>query len=78
MYWNITYHIYCNIIRNFNSDEDTQTDGQTPHIVASRAAYFTAKKRNVQGTDITSEENIQGTDIKIERNVQGQTLQAKP
>ena len=30
------YTSYCKILRNFNSDENTQT----PHIVASRAAFI--------------------------------------
>ena len=38
---------------------------------------FRGNKRNVQGTDITSEKNVQGTDITNERNVKEQTLQAQ-
>ena len=35
------YTSYCKIIRNFNSDEN----GQTPHIVTSRAAISQLKIR---------------------------------
>ena len=41
--------VYCTgVIRDFNSGENTHTHTHTPHIVASRAAYFAAKKQFIE------------------------------